>query len=189
MIYRAWLPFLCSLGPLPSFPPLLSKFPSISLRVALSPSLLSLLAQPSAPPFTHTSPSLRPFPPSPHPPHHTLSLTNPTNTFFFPKKGLPTFTAKFNARTGQFTRPDARQPGHLSEYDRARRMSEFYFDVAAWEGELAKRGGSLMAEEDGGQGQGSNGDGLGGEGGKKRKRPTQKDLVRFSFFYQCERRG
>ena len=62
-------------------------------------------------------------------------------------------------------------------------MSEFYFDVAAWEGELAKRGGSLMAEEDAGQGQGSNGDGQGGEGGKKRKRPTKKDLVSF-FFYK-----
>lgn len=89
--------------------------------------------------------------------------------------GLPTFTAKFNARTGQFTRPDAREPGHLSEYDRARRMSEFYFDVAAWEGELARRGGALMAEEDAGQG--GSGDAQGE--GKKRKRPTKKDLERF----------
>ena len=62
-------------------------------------------------------------------------------------------------------------------------MSEFYFDVAAWEGELAKRGGSLMAEEDGGQGQGQGSNGDGGEGGKKRKRPTKKDLVSFFFFY------
>jgi hypothetical protein len=63
-------------------------------------------------------------------------------------------------------------------------MSEFYFDVAAWEGELAQRGGSLMGEE--GAGQGSNGDGQGGEGGKKRKRPTKKDLVEFLFsIYAC----
>ncbi|KAH0580287.1 hypothetical protein H2248_001800 [Termitomyces sp. 'cryptogamus'] len=72
----------------------------------------------------------------------------------------PAFTAKFNARTGQFTRPDARDPSHLSEHARAARMSEFYFDVNAWENQLAEQGGSIMGPE-----------------GKKRKRPSKKDLV------------
>jgi len=74
---------------------------------------------------------------------------------------LPTFTAKFNARTGQFTRPDARDPTHLSEHARAARMSEFYFDVNAWEQQLAEQGGSIQGPEE----------------GRKRKRPTKKDLV------------
>jgi hypothetical protein len=90
---------------------------------------------------------------------------------------LPSFTARFNARTGQFTPASARQPGHLSEHERAKRMSEFYFDVGKWEEDLARRGGRLMAEED---------DPAGEEGTreKKRKRPSKKDLVRFcaSFF-------
>ncbi|KAG6888164.1 hypothetical protein C0995_010175 [Termitomyces sp. Mi166 len=74
----------------------------------------------------------------------------------------PSFTAKFNARTGQFTRPDARDPSHLSEHARAARMSEFYFDVNAWENQLAEQGGSIMGSEE-----------------KKRKRPSKKDLERF----------
>ncbi|KAG6380376.1 hypothetical protein JVT61DRAFT_8490 [Boletus reticuloceps] len=41
------------------------------------------------------------------------------------------FTAKFNARTGAFTAADARAPSHLSEYERMKRMSEFYFDVGS----------------------------------------------------------
>ena len=41
------------------------------------------------------------------------------------------FVAKFNARTGAFARADARAPAHLSEYERAKRMSEVYFDVGA----------------------------------------------------------
>ncbi|KAG6828137.1 hypothetical protein H0H92_009091 [Tricholoma furcatifolium] len=75
----------------------------------------------------------------------------------------PSFTAKFNARTGQFARPDARDPTHLSEQARAMRMSEFYFDVNAWENQLAEQGGSIMGNEE----------------GKKRKRPSKKDLERF----------
>lgn len=74
---------------------------------------------------------------------------------------VPAFQAKFNARTGAFARPDARTPGHLSEFERMKRMSEFYFDVNAWEQELAQEKG----EEE--------------EAGKKRKRPTKKDLERF----------
>ncbi|KJA24705.1 hypothetical protein HYPSUDRAFT_65301 [Hypholoma sublateritium FD-334 SS-4] len=81
---------------------------------------------------------------------------------------LPTFTAKFNARTGQFAPMSSRTPGHLSEFERAKRMSEFYFDVGKWEEDLAKRGGRNMGEEDGVD-----------ETGKKRKRPSKKDIERF----------
>lgn len=71
------------------------------------------------------------------------------------------FSAKFNARTGQFTRPDGRDPTHLSEYDRMKRMSQFYFDVGAWEEQLSEQGGSIKGED----------------ATKKRKRPSKKDLV------------
>jgi len=83
---------------------------------------------------------------------------------------VPTFTAKFNAHTGKFAPDSARTSGHMSEYERAKRMSEFYFDVNKWEEDLAKRGGSIRAEE---------GDDEEGGSGKKRKRPSKKDLERF----------
>ncbi|KDQ56743.1 hypothetical protein JAAARDRAFT_59007 [Jaapia argillacea MUCL 33604] len=76
------------------------------------------------------------------------------------------FSAKFNARTGAFTKPDARDPSHLGEYERMKRMSEVYFDVNAWEKERMGQ-----AVEDGeGEEEGE---------GRKRKRPTKKDLERF----------
>ncbi|TDL27896.1 hypothetical protein BD410DRAFT_781811 [Rickenella mellea] len=71
------------------------------------------------------------------------------------------YTAKFNARTGAFAKPDARNPDHVSEYERAKRMSEFYFDVSQWEKDVEAR----KAEEE--------------ETGKKRKKPTKKDLEMF----------
>ncbi|KAF9781231.1 hypothetical protein BJ322DRAFT_1023316 [Thelephora terrestris] len=79
-----------------------------------------------------------------------------------PSSSLPSgaFTARFNARTGAFTGVDGREPAHLSEYERARRMSQFYFDVGAWEKELEQR---EAAEEE----------------GKKKRKPTKKDLDRF----------
>ncbi|KAJ7856617.1 hypothetical protein B0H13DRAFT_2237810 [Mycena leptocephala] len=77
--------------------------------------------------------------------------------------GFPqSFQAKFNARTGQFAAMDSRSPAHLSEYERAKRMSEVFFDVAAWEQDLAQQ---HAAEAEGGE--------------KKRKRPSKKDLERF----------
>ncbi|KAK0210262.1 hypothetical protein DFS33DRAFT_1291832 [Desarmillaria ectypa] len=78
--------------------------------------------------------------------------------------GPYTATAKFNARTGRFTANDARDPSHMSEYERAKRMSEFYFDVGAWEAQRDQQ----QQEED----------------VKKRKRPSKKDLVsaRLWFF-------
>ncbi|KAK0225201.1 hypothetical protein EDD85DRAFT_856895 [Armillaria nabsnona] len=72
-----------------------------------------------------------------------------------------TATAKFNARTGRFTANDARDPTHMSEYERAKRMSEFYFDVGAWESQRDQQQQEEEAE------------------GKKRKRPSKKDLDRF----------
>jgi len=82
--------------------------------------------------------------------------------------GVPsnfTYTAKFNARTGAFAKADSRDPTHMSEYERAKRMSEFYFDVGAWEKDVERR---KRAEDE------AEADGE----GRKRKRPTKKDLVR-----------
>ncbi|KAJ7056958.1 hypothetical protein C8F01DRAFT_1308471 [Mycena amicta] len=78
--------------------------------------------------------------------------------------GLPAggFQARFNARTGQFTAMDGRTPDHMSEYERAKRMSTVFFDVEAWEKNLAAE---KAAEDE--------------AGGKKRKRPSKKDLERF----------
>ncbi|KAH8827100.1 hypothetical protein DL96DRAFT_1605510 [Flagelloscypha sp. PMI_526] len=79
----------------------------------------------------------------------------------------PSFAAKFNARTGRFTALDGRDPSHMSEYERAKRMSEFYFDTDAWSKEVDQRyrQGEAAGEED--------------DVGKKRKRPNKKDLDRF----------
>lgn len=74
-----------------------------------------------------------------------------------------TYQAKFNARTGAFTKPDGRDPDHVSEYERMKRMSQFYFDVSQWEQEVAQR-----HEEE-------------VENPKKRKKPTKKDLVSSHF--------
>jgi len=71
------------------------------------------------------------------------------------------YTAKFNARTGAFARPDGREPSHLSEFERMKRMSEFYFDVNAWEQDVEARKKEEEAE------------------GKKKKKLTKKDLERF----------
>ena len=76
--------------------------------------------------------------------------------------GVYNFTAKFNAHTGAFARPDGRDPTHLSEYERMKRMSSVYFNMEQWEQEVAQR--KNREDED-------------AANGKKRKRPTKKDLV------------
>jgi hypothetical protein len=76
--------------------------------------------------------------------------------------GTYNFTAKFNAHTGAFARPDGRDPTHLSEFERMKRMSSVYFNMEQWEQEVAQRKG--QEDED-------------AANGKKRKRPTKKDLV------------
>lgn len=78
--------------------------------------------------------------------------------------GPMSYTAKFNARTGAFAKVDARTPEHLGEWERARRMSEMYFDVNQWEAEVAARKEQERQDE---------------LNGKKRKRPSKKDLERF----------
>ncbi|KAJ2916237.1 hypothetical protein MD484_g4178, partial [Candolleomyces efflorescens] len=97
--------------------------------------------------------------------------------------GIPMFTAKFNRHTGAFARADARDPSHLSETERAKRMSQFYFDVDAWETELASRGGSIKNTDpngtQGGAAAASDEWEDDGAGGRKRKRLTKKDLERF----------
>jgi hypothetical protein len=92
---------------------------------------------------------------------------DPELAFLDPSLVLPagapqagTFQAKFNARTGAFTAPEARDPTHLGEWERAQRMSSVYFDTAAYDEEVQRR---KMEEE---------------EGARKRKRITKKDLVR-----------
>ena len=70
-----------------------------------------------------------------------------------------TYSAKFNSRTGAFTRPDGRDPEHVSEYERMKRMNNFYFDMDQWQKDVDDRN----TEE--------------AEGGKKRKKPSKKDLV------------
>lgn len=80
--------------------------------------------------------------------------------------GIPLFTAKFNRHTGAFAKTSARDPGHFSEYERAKRMSEFYFDVNQWEDQLASQGGSIKGTEE-------------DQESKKRKRLTKTDMERF----------
>lgn len=83
---------------------------------------------------------------------------------------IPTFTAKFNAHTGRFASGAAatRDPNHVSEYERAKRMSEAYFDVDEWKKTVEERENAKKRElEDEGY------DG----GGKRSKKPTKADLV------------
>ena len=82
--------------------------------------------------------------------------------------GAYNFTAKFNAHTGAFTRPDGRDPTHLSEFERMKRMSSMYFNMEQWEQEVVQR----KEQEDNDA-----------ANGKKRKRPTKKDLVRCLLFF------
>ncbi|KAF9515046.1 hypothetical protein BS47DRAFT_1391967 [Hydnum rufescens UP504] len=82
---------------------------------------------------------------------------------------VPTFTAKFNARSGKFAGGDSRDPSHLSEYERAKRMSEAYFDVASWEAQIEEQESARKrAAEDEAAG-----------GGAKKKRLTKADIERF----------
>jgi hypothetical protein len=94
----------------------------------------------------------------------SLAYLDPTLAGPAGSSGAYAATAKFNAHTGHFAKSDARDPSHLSEYERAKRMSEFYFDVNAWEQQRALEQEEEAAAE---------------ANGKKRKRPTKKDLVSF----------
>ena len=76
--------------------------------------------------------------------------------------GVYNFSARFNAHTGTFTRQQGRDPTHFSDYERMKRMSSVYFNMEQWEQEVAQR--KNREDED-------------AANGKKRKRPTKKDLV------------
>jgi hypothetical protein len=93
-----------------------------------------------------------------------LAYLDPTLAYGGPSNPAGTYAAKFNARTGRFTAMDSRDPSHLSEYERAKRMSSVFFDVGAWEQEVAKR----KAQEDADE----------AEGRRRKKKPTKADLVR-----------
>lgn len=102
-----------------------------------------------------------------------LAFLDPSLAYGGAKTGggpVPTFTAKFNARSGRFAGGDARDPSHISEYERAKRMSEAYFDVDSWKKQVDERENERKraADED-------------VDGGGKRKRPTKADLVRGSL--------
>ena len=93
----------------------------------------------------------------------TLAHLDPTLVAGPSNPAAFTYTAKFNSRTGAFTRPDGRNPEHVSEFERMKRMSQFYFDVDEWQKQLELE----QAEEE--------------AAGKKRKKPTKKDLVSVFF--------
>jgi hypothetical protein len=93
-----------------------------------------------------------------------LAYLDPTLAYGGPSNPGGTYAAKFNARTGRFTALDGRDPSHLSEYERAKRMSSVFFDVGAWEQEVAKR----KAQEDADE----------AEGRRRKKKPSKADLVR-----------
>ncbi|KAH9974351.1 hypothetical protein BGW80DRAFT_1141611, partial [Lactifluus volemus] len=93
--------------------------------------------------------------------HLDPSLAGPSSA---PGATAYNFSARFNAHTGAFTRPDGRDPTHLSEYDRMKRMSSVYFDMGQWEEDVTQR--KEQEDED-------------AANGKKRKRPSKKDLERF----------
>ncbi|KAL1413349.1 hypothetical protein Q8F55_001108 [Vanrija albida] len=57
-------------------------------------------------------------------------------------------SALFNARTGRFTPVDySYSVAHLDEYNRAKRMSERFFDVEGWEKQKAAENAKRKAEE------------------------------------------
>ncbi|KAG8794315.1 hypothetical protein FRC17_008312 [Serendipita sp. 399] len=80
-------------------------------------------------------------------------------------RGVGTFSARFNAHTGRFTAVDGRDPTHLSEYERMKRMSSVFFDFGAWEQEVAERKAREAQEE--------------AEGRRRKNKPTKADLERF----------
>ncbi|KAG8766868.1 hypothetical protein FRC12_006610 [Ceratobasidium sp. 428] len=90
------------------------------------------------------------------------------------KGPVPTFSARFGARSGKFTAMDGRQPEHLSEAARAQRMSSVYFDTAAWEREIAERDAKAKADDEAGV-------------GDKRKRVTKADIERFKAQKQAKK--
>ncbi|KAF8327581.1 uncharacterized protein EI90DRAFT_3067306 [Cantharellus anzutake] len=84
---------------------------------------------------------------------------------------VPSFTAKFSARTGKFAGASARDPSHVSEYERAKRMSEAYFDVEAWQKEVAERDAAKKRAAEEAE--------VVGENPNQKRKPTKADIARW----------
>ena len=81
----------------------------------------------------------------------------------------PTFTAKFSARTGKFSGASSRDPSHVSEYERAKRMSEAYFDVETWQKEITERDAAKKRAAEEAE--------LTGTNPNQKRKPTKADIV------------
>ena len=133
--------------------------PLVSENAASSSAETSTAAQSSATGATSTSahnPALDGIDPD-------LVYLDPTMAVPGMPKPTGSYAARFNARTGRFTAMDARDPTHMSEYERMTRQSGAFFDVGAWEKEVAERKAQEAADA--------------AEGKRRNKRPTKADLV------------
>lgn len=83
----------------------------------------------------------------------------------------PTFTAKFSARTGKFSGASSRDPSHVSEYERAKRMSEAYFDVETWQKEITERDAAKKRAAEEAE--------LTGTNPNQKRKPTKADIARW----------
>src|SRR5258708_3774647 len=89
---------------------------------------------------------------------------------------VPTFTAKFSARTGKFSGASSRDPSHVSEYERAKRMSEAYFDVEAWQKEITERDAAKKRAAEEAE--------LTDVNANQKRKPTKADIVCFSGLWR-----
>jgi len=92
-----------------------------------------------------------------------LAYLDPTLAAGGPSGTAGAYAARFNARTGRFTAMDGRDPSHLSEYERMKRMSSVFFDMTSWEQDVAARKAQEAADE--------------ADGRRRKKKPTKADLV------------
>src|SRR6267142_320516 len=120
------------------------------------------------PPVRHPYPPLsRRFTPCRRPPRRRAS-TPPSPTSIRPSQGhrLRRAAHTTSPRGSTRIRAHSRGPTDVSEYERMKRMSSVYFNMEQWEQEVAQR--KDQEDED-------------AANGKKRKRPTKKDLVCYFF--------
>lgn len=101
-----------------------------------------------------------------------LAYLDPTLAAGGPSSTAGAYAARFNARTGRFTAMDGRDPSHLSEYERMKRMSDVFFDMTSWEQDVAARKAQEAADE--------------AEGRRRKKKPTKADLVSPHFSRDLE---
>lgn len=77
--------------------------------------------------------------------------------------GAPVFQARFNSRTGRFQGDPTMNPDRISDFKRAERQQEAYYDTAGWQGSLEGKGLKRSGED--------------AEGGGRKKRPSAKEVV------------